>query len=225
MTYNPDLHNRQSTRLQEFDYTQAGAYFVTICTLNRQCVLGEIKNEKMILNGWGKIVENHWTQLPELRPNISLDVYQIMPNHFHGLLWIVDEGSTSMRAWQAKPLPDSGPQLQDQIDSTNIKANEGINHPDSIDSSTSAGVWRAKPFNPKPIFSKPQKGSLGTIIGGFKSGVTKTVNDLEQTRGASFWQRGYHDQIIRNERHLAAVRKYILDNPVNWKRDEFYSIH
>jgi len=92
MKYNPDIHHRRSIRLKGYDYAREGAYFITICTQNREKILGEIVNETMILNKNGSIVENIWFDLPNHNSNIVLDVFIIMPNHVHAII-IVGAGS------------------------------------------------------------------------------------------------------------------------------------
>jgi len=88
MKYNPEIHKRRSIRLKEDDYSQPGAYFVTICTLNKECLFGDIVSNEVVLNDNGKIVQNEWINTGKLRPNVALDQYVIMPNHFHGILII-----------------------------------------------------------------------------------------------------------------------------------------
>ena len=80
---------RKSNRLQNYDYSQAGYYFVTICTQNRQCLFGEIVEGQMILNEVGKIIGRWWDQTKNKFPNIELDEFVIMPNHFHGIIALV----------------------------------------------------------------------------------------------------------------------------------------
>jgi len=80
-------------RLRDFDYSGDGEYFVTICVDNRKHHLGEIKNGEMILSGSGKIVDRIWNEIPDKFGNIKLDVYQIMPDHFHGILVIKESKS------------------------------------------------------------------------------------------------------------------------------------
>ena len=96
MTYNPDKHHRKSIRLKEFDYTQAGWYYFTIVVQDRECLLGEIENGKIILNNCGEIIEAAWLKIPELRPYVELDDFIIMPNHFHGIL-IINENSNDSK--------------------------------------------------------------------------------------------------------------------------------
>ena len=90
MKYNPQIHHRRSIRLQDYDYSSKGAYFVTMCARHRECLFGEIQNERMILNEYGKIVEQCWLDLPNHYHNIVLDAYIVMPNHFHGIIFITD---------------------------------------------------------------------------------------------------------------------------------------
>ncbi len=93
MKYNPKIHHRRSIRLRNYDYSQAGSYFVTICTQNKQCLFGEINNGQMVLNKAGKIVDFIWNDLPKHNKNIMLDAFIIMPNHIHGIITIVGAGS------------------------------------------------------------------------------------------------------------------------------------
>ena len=88
MKYNPDIHHRRSMRLQGYDYSSPGAYFVTICTQNRECLFGEIVARKMVLNDAGKIVADEWIKTGDIRDEIELDAWVVMPNHFHGIVMI-----------------------------------------------------------------------------------------------------------------------------------------
>ena len=89
--YDPAIHRRRSIRLQGYDYSQAGAYFVTLCTQNRQCLFGEIVNGDMRLNEAGRIVADSWAWLAEQYDHVSLDEYVVMPNHAHGIIVITDD--------------------------------------------------------------------------------------------------------------------------------------
>lgn len=77
---------RKSIRLPHYDYALAGVYFVTICTYQRQCILGEVKDDKVVMSELGQLVANEWQQLLEHYPNLELDTFVVMPNHMHGLL-------------------------------------------------------------------------------------------------------------------------------------------
>ena len=92
MGFDPDKHHRQSIRLKEYDYSQPGAYFVTICTQNQECVFGQVVQGEMILDGAGQMVESVWLQLPEHYPGAEVDAFAIMPNHVHGIIILVGAG-------------------------------------------------------------------------------------------------------------------------------------
>ncbi len=81
--------HRRSIRLPGYDYTSSGAYFITICTHEKQKIFGEIIDEKMILNEIGKIVADEWIKTAIIRPYIELDNFIVMPNHFHGIIWMI----------------------------------------------------------------------------------------------------------------------------------------
>jgi putative transposase len=100
MKYNPRYHHRRSIRLQGYDYSQTGIYFVTICTHQRQCLFGEIRNVKMILNQIGKIVSQEWLKSAEIRQEIALDEWIIMPNHLHGIVGIDNKLGASLAPLQ-----------------------------------------------------------------------------------------------------------------------------
>lgn len=92
MTYDPNIHHRRSIRLKGYDYSQAGAYFITICVQDRACLFGKIINGKMILNEMGQIAYDEWLKTSELRKNVELDVFVIMPNHIHGIIILNGRG-------------------------------------------------------------------------------------------------------------------------------------
>ncbi len=92
MKFDPDVQHRRSIRLQRYDYSCAGAYFVTICTQNRECLFGEMVDGAMRLNAAGKVVEQCWQEIPTHFPHVELDEFVVMPNHVHGILAIGDFG-------------------------------------------------------------------------------------------------------------------------------------
>ncbi|MBK9124089.1 MAG: hypothetical protein IPM16_13370 [Chloroflexi bacterium] len=83
--------HRRSIRLQGYDYTQSGAYFVTICTRDRTCLFGEIADGTMTLNPVGEVVQACWDAIPTHFPTVELDAFVVMPNHVHGILVITDD--------------------------------------------------------------------------------------------------------------------------------------
>jgi len=82
------IRERKLLRLKGYDYSRPGAYFIIICTQNRECCFGNIDNGKMVLNECGKIVEQQWRWLFDQYDYLKMDEHCIMPNHFHGIIWI-----------------------------------------------------------------------------------------------------------------------------------------
>jgi REP element-mobilizing transposase RayT len=196
MKYNPKIHHRKSIRLEEFDYANPWWYYVTICSDNHRCIFGDIKNGKMILNNYGTIVKDEWLKTPSIRKNIDLDYYVIMPNHIHGIIIIERRGElNSPQGRGVKDLP-----LDKDINDLPTKKNKG----------------RMQYAPTENKFKSPSQ-TLGSIIRGFKSAVTKQIriNGLINFK----WQRNYYEHIIRNERDLYNIRRYIESNPLKWELD------
>ena len=174
------LGDSRSVRMQSYDYRQTGAYFVTVCAGERRCVFGSVRDGSVSLSRYGEIVVEEWLAVPEHRPGVELDVFVVMPNHFHGLL-VVDDGSCRGTACRAQ-------------------GGEGD------DAQRSFGGLAA--------------GSLGAVVGGFKSAVARRINRERGTPGDVVWQRNFHERVVRNERMLDALRIYIESNRANWEKDE-----
>ncbi|SMC25047.1 hypothetical protein SAMN02746041_02200, partial [Desulfacinum hydrothermale DSM 13146] len=118
MKYDPTPHHRRSIRLKGHNDSQAGAYFVTIVTQDRACLFGRIVDGEMRLNAYGKIVRAEWFKTAQVRPYVVLheDEFVVMPNHIHGIIWIVDDvGARRRRAPTVeqfgKPVPGSIPTI------------------------------------------------------------------------------------------------------------------
>ncbi len=84
-------YHRRSVRLEGYDYSQAGVYFVTVCTQNRECLFGDVIDDKMTLNVSGKIAAECLNEISEHFSNVELDEFAVMPNHIHAILVIVDD--------------------------------------------------------------------------------------------------------------------------------------
>jgi REP element-mobilizing transposase RayT len=93
MKYNPDQHHRRSIRLQGYDYTQAGLYFITICIWQRECLLDHIVNSTVELNPYGQVVLYNWNFLAKKFSNVELGEFVIMPNHIHGVIKLIESGN------------------------------------------------------------------------------------------------------------------------------------
>ncbi|MEB3120773.1 MAG: transposase [Snowella sp.] len=109
MKFDPEKHHRRSIRLKNYDYSQPGYYFLTICTYQRQSWFGEIKNYRMYLNQIGKIVAEEWINTPKIRSNFELDEWIIMPNHLHGIViineHILETGEENIKFSGARNAP------------------------------------------------------------------------------------------------------------------------
>jgi putative transposase len=149
-----------SVRWQDWNYDSPAAYFVTICTQNREHYFGEIEGEEMHLSAIGKIVETQWLRTPEVRPdmNLTLDEFVVMPNHFHGILIIGDN--------EFNKMTKDGP-------SGNKIGPGGANLGDAMD-----GVSTNKPIPIAKNKFGPQSKNLGSVIRGFKSSVTTEIKKM-----------------------------------------------
>lgn len=90
MAYDPEKHHRRSIRLKGYDYASPGAYFVTICVQDRECVLGEVVNGYMQVTKYGQMAHDFWDEVPVHFPNVSVDAFVVMPNHVHAIIVIND---------------------------------------------------------------------------------------------------------------------------------------
>jgi REP element-mobilizing transposase RayT len=209
--YNPEKHHRHSIRLKEYDYSQPGFYFVTICVQDRRCLFGSIVSKKMILNQYGKIINEEWQNMPIKYPHIKLHEYIIMPNHFHAIVEIMDaEGAGS-----ARPV-----NINENICILECASNEILEYANNdISECTNKGrsTWQTEgQADPAPTPPTPAI-TIGNIIGYFKYQTTKKI-DLP----VKLWQRNYYESVIRNKTSYQNRAKYTIDNPKNWERDKFY---
>ena len=166
------MQYRKKNRLEDYDYSQEGYYFVTICTKNREECFGKIDNGKIILNRIGNIVKERWLWLSEQYQYVKLDEYIIMPNHLHGIVI---------------------------IDSSNI-----------VKTVVGTGLDLSLQQKTKTL-------SLSNLIGAFKT--TSSISIHESGFNDFQWQRSFYDHIIRNEKSLFNIQKYIQENPAKWELD------
>lgn len=89
MRYDPAEHHRRSLRLKGYDYSQPGAYFVTVVTQGHACLFGEVVDGRMWLNCAGQMVQAVWNEIPTHYPGIAVDAFVVMPNHIHGIVILV----------------------------------------------------------------------------------------------------------------------------------------
>jgi putative transposase len=191
MAYDPNEHQRRSIRLAGYDYGQAGAYFVTICTEGHWRLFGRVAGDAMEWNDAGLAVERCWQEIPAHFPQVALDEFVVMPNHVHGILVIAD--ATGHRFVGAN---NHSPHL--------VRANDYSPLP-----------------RPPDHASRPRGTSktIGSVIRGFKIGVGRWMRDDAGRR--DIWQRNYFEHIIRNDVALNRIRQYIRDNPARWACDRY----
>lgn len=180
-----------STRLQKWDYRWKGAYFITICTHKRVHYFGEIRQGKMQLSKTGILADKLWHEIKNHAKHITLGEFIVMPNHIHGIL-IINQSPVKTRHALSPPPPEPSPPP-----------------PQPSQPSQTIGQQR---------FQNQGKNSVSSIIGGYKSAVTKHANRL----GLTFkWQPSFYDIIIRDDKAFQNISNYIKNNPVNWTEDRF----
>jgi REP element-mobilizing transposase RayT len=88
VNFDPKEHHRHSIRLKGYDYSSQGAYFVTICSFEKKCIFGKVADGEMALNEYGKLVADEWIKCGEIRQDVVLHEFVVMPNHFHGIVFL-----------------------------------------------------------------------------------------------------------------------------------------
>jgi REP element-mobilizing transposase RayT len=196
---------RKSIRLNEYYYSFPNWYFITICTHERRNLFGKINDGKMILSKAGQVVEEEWKQTKRIRKHVDLDYYTIMPNHLHGII-IIEQAleNVGVTRWVAQN-----------------KADHIINGRGELNSPYKDNERRMQYAPTKDKFKSPSN-TLGAIIRGFKSSVTKRLRELSGNSDLKIWQRNYYEHIIRNEIDLHNIRQYITLNQLKWEIDEYF---
>jgi putative transposase len=217
--YNPNIHHRRSIRLKGYDYSQAGLYFITICCQDRICRFGHVENGEMVLNEYGQIAFDEWVKLSERFPNFELDVFQIMPNHMHGIILLnnipVGAGFTpAQNQNNADNTKNIGftPAQNDGNTQNDGQSNDGQPNDDIRATAIIRATARVAP-------------TVSDIVGAYKSLVANGCLDIYKTKNETmgkFWQRNYHEHITRNEQSYQRISEYIINNPAKWAEDKFY---
>ncbi len=216
--------NRQF-RVPGYDYSQAGAYFVTICTLKKVPFLGEVVDGRMVLSRIGRVAEKFWLEIPDRFTTAELDEYVIMPDHVHGIIVLTDDGrgGHTPRRGAAEPKEDSltGRHLIYQMRPVKEKAVDErlINRPRS-DPQEKDGYGRHTPRRVPTTLKPLAKGSISSIVNHYKGNVKRYCNKNGMADFA--WQRRFFDHVIRSESGLNKIRRYIGNNPARWQLDKDY---
>ena len=213
-----------STRLQHWDYGQPAAYFVTICTKGRENHLGDVVNGKMNLSGVGIIADILWHEIKNHTPNIDLGEFVVMPNHVHGILILNGNGTVETNDNADGDTSGDGNHVDDDAcvdDDAYVDDDACVEttHALSLQSPQS----QQSPQPPQQTigqkrFQNQGKNTLSSIIGSYKSAVSKHAHRL----GFNFaWQSRFYDHIIRNEQSYQTISEYIMNNPLKWNEDKF----
>ena len=193
---------RRRMRLEGYDYSTPGAYFVTACTQDRRPLFGRVIDGRMAANPLGTVVEDCWDELPDHYDSLALDAFILMPNHVHGVILLQDEPNNA----------SVGAGLQPAIPRNDAARRHGMH--EIVRTSVGAGL---QPAIPRPAASR--RHGLPEIVRAFKTFSARKINRMRASTGASVWQRGFYDHVIRDEDELDRVRTYILDNPRKWSED------
>jgi REP element-mobilizing transposase RayT len=221
MKFDPRIHHRRSIRLKGYDYRQAGGYFVTMVTQGRDELFGEVVNGEMILNDAGEMIVRWWLELPNKFPNVNVNIFVVMPNHFHGIIFIIDDAELSIVGDDLRVVPGSGDSGVD--DASKGKGEYGGEHGGSPQRTVSRQSTDSSRRTDSP--QKRQNAPLSQMIQWFK---TMTTN--EYIRGVKnlgwkpfngkVWQRDYYEHIIRNQSAADRIASYIESNPARWHKDK-----
>ena len=182
---------KNSLRLTHWDYSQAGYYFITICTQDKDKLFGTLDQGRMRLSANGHIIKRCWRDLAK-HYRCRLDAFIIMPDHIHGIIILKD--NPNLRA----------DRLQKQGRAASIRAN-----PLRVGLKPTPTLPRTPTLPPAP---KRKTHPLSEIIRGFKTFSARKINSTKHS-STRLWQRGYYDHIIRTDQALGNIRNYIQRNP------------
>ena len=215
MPYNKELHHRRSVRLQDYDYSSDGLYFITICTADKKCIFGRVHNGEMILNDWGKIARDCLLEIPKHFQKVKILEYIIMPNHVHFIIVIDSYKPTSIdkiKLINTNIVGAGGAALHGPVGAHNC-APLCQRHDDIIVCSANNGAQLCAPTQKRKFGDKLN--TLAAAIRGYKSTVSKQI-------GRSVFQRNYYEHIIRDNNEHGDIATYIINNPATWDADKLY---
>lgn len=198
-------YRNESSRLPNWDYSSNAAYFITICTKEREHYFGDIKNGKMQFSPAGAIAHVLWDGIRNRVNLFQLGEFVIMPNHVHGIIIIGGDDNRTDVACNVPTIPEIPP-----IPGISIIPIIPTDQPETNPEN---------PKNERMATISPKSNSVSTIIRSYKSAVTKYCNRLNLSFA---WQSRFHDHIIRNDESFHRISNYIRNNPSNWKEDIFF---
>lgn len=243
--YNPAIHHRRSIRLKGYDYGQAGLYFITICCEGMRHRFGKISvgaplagapllagtqnGAQMILNEYGQIAYNEWTKLAERFSNFELDVFQIMPNHFHGIILLTSDHTSPNDAMnnQNGPFENNADDNVSEMMRANAEGRATARvAPTTTTTMTMNETKIATTTNATTAKTKATTATMSDIVGAYKSLVANGCLDIYKSKNETMgklWQRNYYEHIIRDEKAYQTISDYIMNNPAKWAKDKFYT--
>lgn len=207
MAYDPNNHSRRSVRMRGYDYAGPGAYFVTLCVRQRECLLGEIVRTDSV-GAHGRAPRSS-----AIARGMSLAMVSGLTGNV--CMKLSGFGTIVQDEWRRSVF--IRPEIE--LDAFVVMPN----HVHGIIIITEMRAHGRAPLQPDWFNRKPR--SLGSFIAGFKSTTTKRINIIRGTPGVPVWQRNYYERVIRNEAELNAIRQYIADNPRQWDWDRENPLH
>ncbi len=220
MKLHPGIRGRRSIRLKGYDYSQPGAYFVTIVTQDRECLFGDVAAGTMRLSAAGRMVRSVWEALPRRFPAVDLDAFVVMPNHIHGIIVIVGTDSDGRATTRVAPTDATA----DAVGAPLVGAPDDDATAGTVGAPDTVGAPLVGALDSEERATTRVAPTLGSVVGAFKSLTT-----VEYTRGVHgmdwppfrgrLWQRNYHERIVRDDASLDRIRRYILNNPAQWDAD------
>ncbi len=194
-----------SARAPFWDYGCTAAYFVTICTQDRKCYFGDVVDGKMNLSDIGIIADVLWHEIKNHTQNVELGQFVVMPNHIHGILIINNDN-------------DDRATHDDGITHSVVETTHALSLPHTLSLPPPQQQSPPQQTIGQKRFQHQGKNTLSSIIGSYKSAVTKHAHRL----GFDFaWQSRFHDHIIRDEQSFQTIANYIANNPLKWGNDKF----
>ncbi|RLZ09715.1 transposase [Faecalibacter macacae] len=215
--YNPYKHHRKSIRLVGYDYSQAGLYFVTLVCQDRAHLFGDIKDGIMYLNEFGQIAVDEWLHTQEVRDNVVLHEYVVMPNHIHGIIEIQypKESSNIVSAFKS-PSQTIGAIVRGYKIATIKRIKKIVKRTEESKGVDSKGE-DSKGEDSKGVDSKGELQFAPTAT----TVPTATTREIIKSLDYKIWQRNYYEHIIRDEKAYINISNYIIENPKRWINDEY----
>lgn len=216
-------YRNESIRLQRWDYAWNAAYFITICTKDREDYFGKIVDGSMQLSPVGAIANVLWYEIKNHAKNVELGEFVVMPNHIHGII-VLDgnnrhgktdahhndgDGSCPHDVGARHALPLRQQQKRPQ------QPHQPVDHPQPLDSDQIP-----KKTIGQQRFQNQGKNTISSIVGSYKSAMTKHGNRLNLKFA---WQPLFYDHIIRDQKSFQRISEYIKKNPTKWSEDQFHN--